>query len=387
MRAAAVLAATVAATVAAACGVEGKAFVDVAVQPRVVLDGVVELSDRSAGRVVIDEVVAHAPSAWVRAPVAGDAHPGAGGVVVVDAADPLLFRYVLSERIGFGAALGSDRIWSMPADGASLSVLFGSASADHEFDADSDVVDGLAGHTAIIHGTIAVDSTTAGFGGLINDVGPDQTPALPGDQRSDADPDGAPASPAASPAASPEASPAGNDAPNFTADGTPADVDPDGTPADVDPDGTPADVDPDGTPADVDPDGRTASSASSQAQPQAAGLRRSVIYVPFTLVMDGAFEREVMLSSDDIAAVGLGEIMPIDLHVSAADLFDNTRLQALEAIAAAAVAEKTGEAVSLSVSSVQSSAATTVSVPGSIRRQKKVENAPDSIRVSGDPRR
>ena len=361
MRAAAVLAATV----AAACGVEGKAFVDVAVQPRVVLDGVVELSDRSAGRVVIDEVVAHAPSAWVRAPVAGDAHPGAGGVVVVDAADPLLFRYVLSERIGFGAALGSDRIWSMPADGASLSVLFGSASADHEFDADSDVVDGLAGHTAIIHGTIAVDSTTAGFGGLINDVGPDQTPALPGDQRSDADPDGAPASPAASP----EASPAGNDAPNFTADGTPADVDPDGTPA------------------DVDPDGRTASSASSQAQPQAAGLRRSVIYVPFTLVMDGAFEREVMLSSDDIAAVGLGEIMPIDLHVSAADLFDNTRLQALEAIAAAAVAEKTGEAVSLSVSSVQSSAATTVSVPGSIRRQKKVENAPDSIRVSGDPRR
>ena len=112
-----------------------------------------------------------------------------------------------------------------------------------------------------------------------------------------------------------------------------------------------------------------------------------MIYVPFTLVMDGAFEREVMLSSDDIAAVGLGEIMPIDLHVSAADLFDNTRLQALEAIAAAAVAEKTGEAVSLSVSSVQSSAATTVSVPGSIRRQKKVENAPDSIRVSGDPRR
>ena len=365
-------AAVVTATAAvAACGLEGSDVVEVSVQPRVVLDGTVELADRTAGRVIIDEVIVHAASARLRAAVAGDT-----GDVVADAADPLLFHYVLADRTGFAAALGGDRTWSMPASGAALAVLFGAApdSSDALFDDADPVLDGLAGHTAIIHGTIAIETNTRGtfsaFGGF-NDVDPDGTPAKPVDDRKDTDPDGAPASPE-------------------------SDVDPDGTPADVDPDGTPADVDPDGGPAvpgrpgtsDIDPDGGTARTSSSKSQHRSQGLRRSVVQVPFSLVVDGGFEREVLLTSEAIAGVGCGEVMPIDLHMSAAELFDSQRLTDLEQIAKDAVASDDDDAsVLLHVSGSQTAAASTVSVPGSIRRPTRVTDSSSRIRVSSDVRR
>ena len=393
-----------------ACGIDSSDLVDVAVQPRVVLDGTVELADRTAGRVIIDEVVAHAPSARLRAAVAGDT-----GDVVVDADDPLLFRYVLADRTGFGAALGGERTWSMPAAGAALSVFFGPSTGPvDDVDSGSSVLDGLAGHTAIIHGTIAIETDVKGGFGGFGDVDPDGTPAQPVDEASDVDPDGTPASSDVDPDGTPASSdvdPDGTPA-DVDPDGTPADVDPDGTPADVDPDGTPADVDPDGTPADVDPDGtaadvdpdgtaadvgpdgvdaeaRTLDRGSSKGSTaRASGTRRAVVQVPFSLVIDGSFDREVLLSSGDIGGVGCGEVMPIDLHLSTDDLFDSERLDTLAEIARKAVArDDVDAAVSMQVTGSQTAAATTVTVPGSIRRPKKVTDGSSHIKVSSVVRR
>ena len=404
LRAAVVLATTA----VSACGFEGDDTVDVVVQPRVVLDGTVELGDRTAGRVIIDEVIAHAPSAVLRAAVAGDT-----GDVVVDAADPLLFHYALADRTGFGAALSSrdgKRTWSMPSSGAALSVHFGALAPDAADAAGADASEtlaGLAGHTAIIHGTIAIETNMVGtFGGF---SAPDAAPGDPEDVKQEVDPDGSPASPdsdidpdegpadeGADADADPDGSPADADPDGSPADadpdGSPADADPDGSPADADPDGSPADADPDGGPAvpgsasDLDPDGGTARTASKTSPVH--GLRRTVVQVPFTLVVDGDFTREVLLSSDDIAGVGCGDVLPIDLHMSAAELFDGNRLQRLEEIARAAAASDDDDAtVSLQVTSSQTAASTTVTVPGSIRRPKKVTDASSRIRVSSDVRR
>ncbi|MDP2342548.1 MAG: hypothetical protein Q8O67_16445 [Deltaproteobacteria bacterium] len=403
LHAAVVLATTAAAALGgAACGLEGGDDISVAVsvQPRVVLDGVVELADRTAGRVIIDEVIAHASSARLRAAVAGD-----DGDVVVDGSDPLLFHYLLSDRTGFGAALGGERTWSMPAAGGSLAVHFGAAGDDLFDDDDSAALDGLAGHTAIIHGTIAVETTAAAFGGL-SDIDPDGGLGDPGNEHSDVDPDGSPADPEDSSDVDPDGTPADVDpdggAADVDPDGTPADVDPDGGAADVDPDGTPADVDPDGGAADVDPDGGPAlpgeggtssggggggTARPASADAPAKGLRRSVVNVPFSLVVDGAFEREVVLTSDDIAGVGCGDVMPIDLHMSAAELLDGERLQTLEEIARDAVRTDDDASVSLKVTGSQTAAATTVSVPGSIKRPKAVRAGSSHIRVSSNVRK
>ena len=391
LRAAVVLATTA----VSACGFEGDDTVDVVVQPRVVLDGTVELGDRTAGRVIIDEVIAHAPSAVLRAAVAGDT-----GDVVVDAADPLLFHYALADRTGFGAALSSrdgERTWSMPSSGAALSVHFGALAPDAADAAGADASEtlaGLAGHTAIIHGTIAIETNMVGtFGGF---SAPDAAPGDPEDVKQEVDPDGSPASPdsdidpdegpadeGADADADPDGSPADADP-----DGSPADADPDGSPADADPDGSPADADPDGGPAvpgsasDLDPDGGTARTASKTSPVH--GLRRTVVQVPFTLVVDGDFTREVLLSSDDIAGVGCGDVLPIDLHMSAAELFDGNRLQRLEEIARAAAASDDDDAtVSLQVTSSQTAASTNFSLaavaPG-IRKPKRVEVKTATVR-------
>lgn len=392
---------------AAACGVDVVDTVEITVQPRVVLDGTIELSDRTAGRVVIDEVIAHAPNALLRAAVAGDE-----GDVVVDETDPLLFRYAIADRTGTLAALGAERTWSMPASGAALDVAFANANADiaADYDAESDVLADLGGHTLIIHGTLAVETEMAGdgFGGF-GDVDPDGGAANPGDP-SDVDPDGGAAD--------------GSDS-DSEADVDPADVDPDGgaaepvddgvNPADVDPDGgaaeptddgvtadvNPADVDPDGgaaeptddgvNPADVDPDGGAANGAdpegrSRQAKSKSrapAQTRRATVNVPFSLVVDGSFSLEVVVDAASIAAVGEGEVMPLDLHLATSALLSDARLVGLERSAVAALATKT-PSVSMSLTNV--GAAADVQVPASIKRPVRVVGFSSKIKVSGDLR-
>jgi hypothetical protein len=396
---------------AAACGVDVVDTVEITVQPRVVLDGTIELSDRTAGRVVIDEVIAHAPSALLRAAVAGDE-----GDVVVDESDPLLFRYAIADRTGTLAALGAQRTWSMPASGAALDVAFANANADIAADiaadmggdiaAESDVLADLGGHTLIIHGTLAVETEMDGdgFGGF-GDVDPDggaANPGDPGDVAADVDPDGGAAEPVDDGVSPADVDPDGGAAEPVDDGVSPADVDPDGgaaepiddgvSPADVDPDGGAAEpVDDDVNPADVDPDGGAADGAEAagrtrqaKAKKRAHGqVRRATVNVPFSLVVDGSFSLEVIVDDASIAAVGDGEVMPIDLHLATSALLSDARLVGLEESAVAALASET-PSVSMSLSNV--GAAADVRVPASIKKPARVVGFSSKIKVSGDLR-
>ena len=403
--------------VLAGCGVDNADVeLDVAVLPRVLLDGTIELSDRSGGRVLIEDVVAHAPRARLQSVVAGDE-----GDVVVDERDPLVFHYELAARTGFGDADG-ERVWSMPASGGLLSVDFAPWRAG-EGDAD---VDGLRGHTAVVRGSIAIDTReplASGFGdagggdGAVSDADPDGAPAQPGDV-GDADPDGAPAQPG-------ETSEADGSVCDADPDGAPAhpvddvaDADPDGAPAhpvddvadadvsdadvsDADPDGAPAhpvddvaDADPDGAPAhpgegvadadvaDADPDGAPARPTTSKKM-TAEGFRRSVVRVPFTLVLDGAFERSVVLEGDDVVGVGANEVLPIDLHLAAGELLDGDGLKTLEGLAATALAHGDPEAT-MHFSARTTAAVVGVEVKATMSRPRRPIHAGGSrIDVSG----
>jgi hypothetical protein len=310
--------------------------VSVGVLPRVVLDGTLEVSDRSGGRVIIEEVLAHAPEARVVSGVAGDV-----GDVVVDDDDPLLFHYALAERGGgdamrLGVDRGGERRWSMPAGGGLLSVEFAPLTRTAP-DVDAE----LWQHTAVVRGTIAITL----------DADQSLSPRLGS---------------------------------GFGAEGSPADVDPEGSPADVDPEGSPADVDPEGSPADVDPEGSPADAGQDEAG-QVSGFLRTVVRVPFSLVLDGSFERSVVIEPSDLADATCGEVMPIDLHLSASELLDAEGLRTLEGLATAALARGDGE-VTVHVSSRSAAAAVVVDVPAAIRRPDAVgADAGDasSIDVSG----
>jgi len=383
---------------------------DVVVRPRVVVDGTVELSDRTAGRVQLSGIAAHAHEARVAV---------ADGGVVVDDSDPLFFSFSPTRPEDQVAA---ERLWSLPVDGGDLRVGFGPASVDDIAHAPFDAA-GLTGHTVVITGTIAI-TPADGVGGLraddVGEVDPDGTPAdeigevdpdgTPADQAGDVDPDGTPADQAGD--VDPDGTPADVDP-----DGTPADqagdVDPDGTPADVDPDGTPADqagdVDPDGTPADeigdvvgeVDPDGTpaiggavrwresvTAAKKKRQratAQGQLAG--RPEIRVPFTLTVDGAFEHHTTLGDEAIAAVDDGEVLPIDLRFQAGAFFDAERLAILERLAKEAVASGDEDGAALQVSAATTSRAVKVEVKRTVKRTRITEETSSKIVVTGPLRK
>jgi hypothetical protein len=349
---------------------------DVIVRPRVVVEGTVELGDRTDGRVLLNSITAHAHESriLVEQGGGGDLDP----VVVLDDQDPLFFSYAPSQP---DAQQASERTWSLPVVGGALHVSFGPADGDAlaaaPFDASA-----LAGHTVVIAGSIAIaaDGTTRGFSagqGLVQDdavaeVDPDGTPARPEDE---VDPDGTPAEP-----------------------GTNSDVDPDGTPADVDPDGTPADVDPDGTPADVDPDGTPAINTGDAAHLADRGGRakksktkatmegmtvRSEVRVPFVLTVDGAFEHETMLSADAIAAVKAGDVLPIDLRFAASEFFDAARLGVLEGLAAEAVRTGDKSGAALQVSASTTARVVDVKVHASVKKVKATPHTSSKIVVTG----
>jgi hypothetical protein len=355
---------------------------DVVVRPRVVVDGTVELSDRTAGRVQLSGIAAHADEARVAI---------ADGGVVVDDSDPLFFSFSPTRPEDQVAA---ERLWSLPVEGGDLRVGFAPADVDSIAHAPFDAAE-LSGHTVVITGTIAI-TPTDGVRGLraddIGDIDPDGTPA---DQVGEVDPDGTPA----------------DGVGEVDPDGTPADqggghhgdVDPDGTPADVDPDGTPADqvgeVDPDGTPA-IDPDGTPAiggaarwresvtAAKKKRQRPTAQGsfADRSQVRVPFTLTVDGAFEHHTTLDADAIAAVGDGEVLPIDLRFQAGAFFDTERLAVLEQLAREAVADGDEEGAALQVSAATTARVVKVEVKRTVKRTRIAEETSSKIVVTG-PRR
>jgi hypothetical protein len=375
------LMAAVAMATASSCAVEPEAINarNVIVRPRVVVDGSVELSDRTQGRVLLDRITAHAEAARVVTETAD------GDLVVVDDHDPLFFSYAPSHPEAQAAA---EREWSLPVDGGALRVSFAPATRSSVEHAPFEV-DGLHGHTFVIEGSIAIDTGSGvsddfGFDAFGHDdsvaaVDPDGTPA-------DVDPDGTPAE--------------GDDA-EIDPDGSPADVDPDGSPADVDPDGSPArsgqvgSVDPDGTPA-IDPDGSPAATVESsraaavlsakkkrQTQMQGSMAGRAQLRVPFTLTVDGAFEHQAEIGADALADVGDGEALPIDLRFQAAAFFDAARVSVLEALAAEAVAHG-DESANLQVSAASTASVVDVQAERTVRRVRASAPRPGAdVHVTG----
>ena len=300
----------------------------VTIRPRIVVDGTLELADRTGGRIVLEGMVAHADEARVTAE---------NDALVVDDRVPLFFSFAPD---GVSEQLASEREWSVPVNGGTITMRFGPA-ASTDIDNAPFSVEGLDGHTALIRGTIAISLDGFSAFSEAGEIDPDGSPAIPeGDPTvSEIDPDGSPAVPEGDPTVSeidPDGSPAVPDAPSK------GEVDPDGSPAKP----IKGEVDPDGSPAK-----NAIVAALKQRQKMSGSSARGQVIVPFTLVVDGAFEHTTTLTAAEIATVGADEVLPLDLRIAATDIFTAARLSSLETLAQAAVAaglESQGLAVSVS---------------------------------------
>ncbi len=260
--------ALIAAVIAAgtiACGAPPEGVLEPAqslqrVRPRVVLDGLIELSARTGGRIFVDEVLIHAPDVELL----DDGQ--STSILETDPSDsgPLLFRYSADTGAAGASASAHQRTWDLSDFGRSpdsaLMFSFAPFSADQDTSEELEArvgyeVAGLSGYTALVSGYVAVDAPGLGQGDdtlLYQASGdPDGAPARPLGNRLSGDPDGAPARP--------EDTIKGGETTSGDPDGAPASGDPDGAPASGDPDGAPASGDPDGAPASGDPDGAPAS--------------------------------------------------------------------------------------------------------------------------------
>lgn len=267
----------------------------VAVQPRVIVDGMVELGAVAEGvagaSLIIDEVLFHAPVVRVQD----------GGATVDDllsAEDPLLFRYEAASSDGFGDVVGAERRWNISDAHADGDLIVGFAPlgiTDRLEDTGVDL-SSLAGHTATVHGYVLMSSPDAA--GLGNDCegDPDGNPAACEQSSSDEDTEGDP-------------------------DGNPSEGDPDGNPSEGDPDGNPAksDGDPDGNPSDgPETEGeregevvRNDSSEGVRAQDQRVLRER----VPFLLVLNRSFSLRVPVAGLFESALGEDQVRPLELRV------------------------------------------------------------------------
>jgi hypothetical protein len=354
----------------------------IAVQPRVVIDGTVELRARSA-QVIVDEVLFHAPTVELRA----DGQRLAD-LLESDPAErgPLLFRYDVTSD-GFGDVIGGERRWALDPDlgapdegGVGADLVFGFApfrptdELREALEESTGVALGLLeGHTAVVHGYVLASHSTSsshsatglatGFGRSPCDGDPDGNPANCGaGWRSDGDPDGNPSKPGTEQDGDPDGNPA---KPGGFRDG-----DPDGNPAATDPDGRRAehkkrggtgDGDPDGNPAFPfpvagDPDGnpaRVRGDASEQVRartaygalpgaPTAGTPTPAQTRVPFVLVFNRELALHVPVTSLFDRALAPDEVLPIDLHVRLDALLTEALLANLDEEASA---EKRGAIV------------------------------------------
>lgn len=292
----------------------------VAVEPRVVMDGAVELGQRAGGRILVDEVLFHAPAV-------GERRGGKLADVLAtdpEGAAPLLFRYDIASNDGFGDVLGGERSWVLHGgdDDSALEFSFApfaledSARARLE-DAAGVYLGDLVGHTAYVHGYVAMSAQGTGFGNEC-DGDPDGNPA--DCERADGDPDGNPAGP------TPE-----------------NDGDPDGNPAkprssqhdfqssdDGAAEADPADGDPDGNPAKPGHHGFGDEELTVQGTPF-DDEHVNTTRVPFVLLLDSAFALQVPVAEllDVELDAERDEVLPIDLHVSLAELFTVEQVGAL----------------------------------------------------------
>ena len=338
----------------------------ITIRPRVVVDRTLELADRTNNTITLEGIVAHADEARV---VAGN------DALVVDDRLPFFFSFAPD---GVSEQLAGERNWSVPVDGGVITMGFGPATSID--DAPFNAV-GLSGHTALIHGTIAI--SVDGFSAF-GEIDPDGSPAKPGDVDSEIDPDGSPAKPQGDPEVS-EIDPDGSPANPGSSDPVDGEIDPDGSPAkppikgEVDPDGTPArpikgEVDPDGSPAL-----NAIVTALKTKQKLNGNSTRGQVLVPFTLVVDGAFEHTTQLTAAEIANVGDDEVLPLDLRIDATDIFTPERLATLEVLAQSAVRagrESQGLAVSISATTTARALNVNVHAPVAATVDVALESAP-----------
>lgn len=343
----------------------------VTVEPRVVVDGTVELGQRAGGRILIDEMIFHAPAVSER-------HAGGRLDVLAtdpDDAGPLLFRYDIGSVDGFGDVLGGARSWVLHDDDANSTLDFAfspfaledSARARLE-DAAGVYLGDLVGHTAYVHGYVAMSAQGEGFGSDDEcDGDPDGNPAHC--QRGDGDPDGNPAEPESD--GDPDGNPArprrSDEALTASADDHASDNSNDG--------------DPDGNPAKPGPRGFARDDLVVQGRPFDEE-RHAATQVPFVLVLNRAFQLAVPVA--DLLGVEVheedGEVLPIDLHVSLAELFSEEQVSALVEEASRATAH---DGVVLEVTDT---AAVGIDVRASGVRRAAESAGSGGIRVVGDLR-
>ncbi len=372
---------------ASACAVDVEALPErsVVVRPRVVVDGSVELSSRTQGRVVLSSITAHAESARVVVEGAD------GDIVVVDDRDPLFFSYSPAHP---EAQVAAEREWQLPVDGGALRVAFSPATTSAVRAAPFDV-EGLGGHTFVIEGSIAIDVgpdvsadqhvDAFGHDDEVGAIDPDGTPAevdpdgTPAEVESDVDPDGTPACPEDDVG---EVDPDGSPAHPGSGDGR-GEVDPDGSPAHP---GDASSVDPDGTPAAAIEGSRAAAVLTAKKKQrhtmQGSMAGRGQLRVPFTLTVDGAFDHEADISAEALADVGEGEALPIDLRFQAAAFFDAARVSVLENLAADAL-EQGDESATLQVSAANTARVVDVEAERTVRRVRTQRRTGSKVNVTG----
>ena len=316
----------------------------VRVRPRLVIDGLSGLAERTDGRLFVDRVAFHTPSVHIQ-----DKGQNLEELLSTDPVEPgpLLFWYDIAENASGGAAWGGERYWRLGArqQGPTSRLLFefgplapaGADFARLEGSSGKELTE-LAGHTAFIHGYVVVeDENGTGFrasssshnshGGTASGHGSED--ASSGDPEGDpasGDPEGDPAS------GDPEGDPASGDP-----EGDPASGDPEGDPASGDPEGDPALGDPEGDPADALPGASSASGAQWADEPtqtvfdgQDDAPIKGRRLVPFLVVLSANFALPVPM---DQLAVNPGNVdyaMPINLHVDVNGLFSSNRLESLD---------------------------------------------------------
>lgn len=300
---------------AIACGTDAELTGSraIAVQPRVVVDGMVELGAVAAGvadaSLIIDEVLFHAPTVEVRE-----------GETVVDdllaAEDPLLFRYDASSSDGFGDVVGGERRWIVSEQNTDGDLFIGFAPLSVTDQLVSTGVDltGLTGHTATVHGYMLMSAPDAA--GLSNNA-------------CEGDPDGNPANSEGDP------------------DGNPSEGDPDGNPAEGDPDGNPAkgEGDPDGNPSEEEVEGRREGESLRQELDENVRATDGRVLrerVPFLLVLNRSFSLRVPVAGlfEDVLAED--EVRPLELHVRLDELLSE---EVLAFLAKKATDQERGEIV------------------------------------------
>jgi len=394
------------------------------VRPRVVVDGLIELSGLTDGRLFVDEVVIHAGTTELRA--------RDGAVVDLLATDPsaqgsLVFRYKLGHSAASSTSCGVERDWDLSSGDTASDLVFGFSPFDGATlgdaaggmptlgsldDVDLSVLDGA---TALIHGFVSVPADDANVTALAAtgdgtvsggdpDGAPGKAPARDTGDASGGDPDGAPGKTGGlTSGGDPDGAP-GRTGSN---DGSTEGGDPDGAPgksggfAQVsggDPDGAPGKIGPgiDGTVAGGDPDGapgRTHEATASAAPGMPAGnpfagggpsigapTKPGDVLVPFVLLLDERFSLAIPFAS--LRAVGRDEVLPIDLHLDAQGLFTQSLLDVL--LVRAADDSQDDGAVTLSVDGEGTLFDVTVASP--VSNDTSPPDVGDPLTVSSDLR-